>query len=105
MAGNEAPMTSLWVTLYSRDEAIVSHSLEKPKKTMIVIITVCPAFGLTILEAKTSTMCSRTTGITCAAAIFSVKAASQIYKQEANFLYLGENVNYDADLSTKVDRP
>ena len=67
-------------------------------------MTVCEAFGLTVSEAKTKTICLRTRGIPDAATTFSVEAASQVYKQTYDFVYLGGNVNHDADLSIEVDR-
>ena len=63
---------------------------------MVMIVTVCEAFGLTVSEAKTETMCLRTRGIPDAATTFTVEAAGQVY--------LGGNVNHDADHSIEVDR-
>ena len=37
-------------------------------------------------------------------ATFSVEAAGQVYNQTKEFVYLGGNVNYNADLSIEVDR-
>ena len=37
-------------------------------------------------------------------AIFSVDAAGQVYNQTNEFVYLGGNVNHNADLSIEVDR-
>ena len=71
---------------------------------MVVIITVCAALGITISEAKTEIMCLRTRGIPDAATTFSVEAACQVYKQAHDFVYLGGNINHDADLSIEVDR-
>lgn len=39
-----------------------------------------------------------------AAATFNVKTAGQVYEQVHDFIYLGGNVNYNADLSVEVDR-
>ena len=36
--------------------------------------------------------------------IFSVHAAGQVYNQTSEFLYLGGNVNHNADLSIEVHR-
>ena len=87
--------------LYADDAAVVSQSPEKLRKMMVVIATVCKAFGLTVSETKTETMCLRTRGIPDA---FSVEAAGQVYKQAHDFVYLGGNVNHDTDLSIEVDR-
>ena len=40
-----------------------------------VVLVVCAAFGLTISEAKTEIMCSRTKGMTESIAISSVEVA------------------------------
>ena len=71
---------------------------------MVVIVTVCEAFSLTVSEAKTEIMCLRTRGIPDVATTFSVGAAGQVYKQAHDFVYLGGNINHDADLSIEVDR-
>ena len=36
--------------------------------------------------------------------ILSVEAARQVYNQTNEFVYLGGNVNHNADLSIEVDR-
>ena len=46
---------------------------------MVVIVTVCEAFGLTLSEAKTEIMCLRTRGIPDVATTFSVEAAGLMY--------------------------
>ena len=71
---------------------------------MVVKVTVCAGFGITISEAKTEIMCLRTRGMPDATATFSVEAADQVYKQTHEFVYLGGNVNHHADLSIEVDR-
>ena len=37
-------------------------------------------------------------------ATFSVRAAGQVYSQTNKFVYLGENVNCNANLSIEIDR-
>ena len=59
-ARDPAPATSLWGMLYADDAAVVSQSPEQLRKMMVVIVTVCEAFGLTVSEAKTEVMCLRT---------------------------------------------
>ena len=49
-------------------------------------------------------MCLRTRGIPDVATTFSVEAAGQVYKQAHDFVYLGGNINHDADLSIEVNR-
>ena len=67
-------------------------------------MVVCAAFDLTLSEAKTEIMCLRAKGMPEPTAIFSVEAAGQVYNQTNEFVYLGGNVNHNADLSIEVDR-
>ena len=71
---------------------------------MGVIVVMCAAFGLTVSEAKTEIMCLRAKGMLESTATFSVEAACQVYNQANEFVYLGGNVNHNADLSIEVDR-
>ena len=71
---------------------------------MGVIVVVCAAFGLTVSEAKTEIMYLRAKGMSAPTVTFSVEAAGQVYNQTNEFVYLGGNVNHNADLSIKVDR-
>ena len=76
--------------LYADDAAVVSQSPEQLRKMMVVIVTVCEAFGLTVSEAKTEIMCLQTRGIPDATTTISVEAAGQVYKQAHDFVCLGE---------------
>ena len=67
-------------------------------------MVVCVAFGLTVSEAKTEIMGSCEKGMPESTATFSVEAAGHGYNQTNKFVYLGENVNHNADLSIGVDR-
>ena len=49
-------------------------------------------------------MLTRAKGMPESTATFNVEAASHVYDQTNEFVYLGENVNHNADLSIKVDR-
>ena len=71
---------------------------------MAVIVVMCAAFGLTVSEAKTEIMCLRTKEMPESTALFSAEAAGQVYKQTNEFVYLGENVNHNANLFIEVDR-
>ena len=71
---------------------------------MGMIVAVCAAFGLTVSEAKTEIMCLCAKRMPESTAIFSVEAAGQVHNQTNEFVYLGENVNHNADLSIEVDR-
>ena len=90
--------------LYADDAGVVSHSPEQLRKMMGVIVVVCAAFGLTVSEAKTEIMCLRAKGMPESTATSSVEVASQVYNQTNEFVYLGGNVNHNADLSIEVDR-
>ena len=68
------------------------------------MVVVCAAFGLTVSEAKTGIMCLRTKGMPEATAIFSVETPGEVLNQTNEFVYLGWNVNHNADLSIEVDR-
>ena len=71
---------------------------------MGMVVVVCAAFGLTVSEAKTEIICLRTKGMPESTAMFSVEAAGQVYSQTNKFVYLGGNVNHNADLSIEVGR-
>ena len=90
--------------LYADDAGVVSQSPEQLRKMMGVLVVVCAAFGLAVSEAKTEIMCLRDKGMPESIATFSVEAASQVYNQTNEFVYLGGNVNHNADLSIEVDR-
>ena len=94
----------LWGMLYADDAGVVSQSSEQLRNMMGVILVVCAAFGLTVSKAKTVIMCLRAKGMPESIAIFRVEAASQVYHQTNKLVYLGGNVNHNADLSIEVDR-
>ena len=71
---------------------------------MGVIVVVCEAFGLTLPEAKTEIMCLHAKVMLESTIKFSVEAAGGVYNQSTKFVYLGGNVNRNADLSIEVDR-
>ena len=61
------------------------------------------------IEANSNTLMFRFTSSTInsyvmSTAAFSVEAAGQVYNQTNEFVYLGENVNHNTDLSIEVDR-
>ena len=103
-AGESVLATPLWVMLYADDTGVVSRSPEPLRKMMEVIVVVCAAFGLTVSEAKTETMCLRAKRMPESTAAFSVEPAGQVYNQTNEFVHLGGNVNHNADLSIEVDR-
>ena len=64
-------------------------------------MVVCGAFGVPVSEAKTEMMCLRTKGMPKSTTIFSVEAAGQVHNQTHEFVYLGGNVNHNADQSNR----
>ena len=101
----EVLATPLWGILYADDAGAVSQSPEQLRNMMGVIVIVCTAFGLAVSEAKTEEMmCLRAKGMSESTAIFSVEAAGQVYNQTNEFVYLGGNVNRNADLFIEFDR-
>ena len=95
--------TPLWGMLYANDVGVVSQSPGQLRKMMGVIMVVCAAFGLIVSEANTEIMCLRTKGMPESTVIFSVEVAGQVYNQTNEFVYLGGNVNHNADLSIEAD--
>ena len=53
---------------------------------------------------KTEIMCLRAKGMPESTTIFSVEAASQVKNQTNEFVYLGGDINHNADLSIELDR-
>ena len=104
-AGESVLATPLRGMLYADDAGVVSRSPEQLRKMMEVIVVVCAAFGLTVSEAKTEIMCLRAKRMPEPTPIVSVEAAGQVYNQTNElFVYLGGNVNHNADLPIEVDR-
>ena len=104
IVGESVLVTLLWGMLYADDAGVVSQSPEQLRKMMGMIVVVCAAFGLTVSEAKTEIMCLRANGMSESTTTFNVEAAGQVYSETDEFVYLGRNVNHNADLSIKVDR-
>ena len=95
----------LWGMLYADDAGVVPQSPEQLRKMIGVMVVVCAAFGLTVSEAKTEVIiCLRAKGMPESTATFSVEVAGQVYNQTNKLVYLGKNVDQNADLSIEVDR-
>ena len=103
-AGQSVLATPLWGMLYDDDAGVISQSPEQLREMVGGIVVVCAAFSLTVSEAKTEIVCLRAKGMPESTVIFSVKAAGQVYNQTNEFVYLGGNVNHNADPSIEVDR-
>ena len=67
-----------------------------------LIVTACSAFGLTVSEAKTETMCLQTKG--GGKGSFTINAAGQVYKQTIEFVYLDGAITAGRDLSIEITR-
>ena len=67
-------------------------------------MVVSTVFGLTVSEAKPEIMVLRTKGMSESTAIFSVQEAGQMYNQTNELVYLGGNVNHNADISIELNR-
>ena len=103
-AGKSVLATPLWGMLYADDAGVISQSREQLRKMVGLIVVVCAAFGLTVSEAKTEIMRLRAKGMSESIAIFGVESTGQVYNQTNECIYLGGNVNHNADLSVEVDR-
>ena len=64
---------------------------------MTVMVTACAALRLKVSEAKTEIMCLQSKG--GGHVPFTVTAASQVYQQTVEFVYLGGAISADWDLS------
>ena len=71
---------------------------------MGMIVAVCAVFGFTVSEAETKIMCLRAKGMPKSTATFSVEAVGQVHNQTNEVVYLGGNVNHNADLSIELGR-
>ena len=69
---------------------------------MMVTVTACSSFGLTVSEAKSEIMCLETKGGEKVS--FTINAAGQAYKQTIEFVYLGGAITADRDLSIEITR-
>ena len=90
--------------LHADDAGVVSRSPEQLRTMMEMIVVVCAAFGLMVSKAKTEIMGLRAKGMPESTATFSIEAAGQVCHQTNEFVFLGGNVNHNADLSIEVDR-
>ena len=70
-------MTLVWGMLYADDTGVVSRSPKQLTKMMGVIVIVCTAFGLTVLEAKPESMCLRMKQMLDATAIYIQRRGSR----------------------------
>ena len=88
--------------LYADDACIVSRSPRGLGRMMAVFVEVFGAFGLTISENKTETMCMPIPRAPATKIVFN--ATGQQYRQTTSFTYLGGTVTEMPNLSNEIDR-
>ena len=98
----ECVRRALWGMLYADDACIVSRSTRGLGRMMAVLVEVFGAFGLTISESKTETMCMPIPHAPATKIVFN--ATGQQYRQTTSFTYLGGTVTEMPNLSDEIDR-
>ena len=88
--------------LFADDAFIVSRSPRGLKRMMAVLVEVFGAFGLTISESKTETMCMPIPRAPATQIVFN--ATRQQYRQTTSFTYLGSAVTETPNLPDEIDR-
>ena len=83
----EEAAQTLWGMLYADHAGIVSRSPEGLENMIMVIVTTCAAFRLTVSEAKPEIMCLQTKG--GGHVPFTVTAAGQVYKRSSLCTWAG----------------
>ena len=86
----ECVRRAIWGMLYADDACIVSRSPRGLGRVMAVFVEVFGAFGLTISESKTETMCMPIPRAPATKIVFN--ATGQPYRQTTSFTYLGGTV-------------
>ena len=92
----------VWGVLYAHDACIVSRSSRGFELMMTVLVDVFGAFGLTISENKTETMCVPTPYTPATSIVFNRSGVQ--YSQTISFVYLGCAVTESSNPSLKVYR-
>ena len=98
----ECVRRAIWGVLYADDACIVSRSTRGLGRMMAVFVEVFVAFGLTISESKTETMCMPIPRAPATKIVFN--ATGQQYRQTTSFTYLGGTVTEMPNLSDEIDR-
>ena len=91
----------LWGMLYTDNVSIVSRS-RGLERMMLVIVTACSSFGLTVFQAKTEIMPPQTKG--GGKVSFTINSAGQVYNQAIEFVYLGGAITVNRDLGVEIAR-
>ena len=103
-AGELGLATPLWGTPYADDAGVVTRSPEQLRKMIGVMCTRVLVVWPHVSVSKTEITCLRVKGMPKSTATFSAEAVGQVYNQTNEFVYLGGNVNHNADLFIEVDR-
>ena len=98
----ECVRRAIWGMLYADDVCILSRSPRGLGRMMAVFVEVFGAFGLTISESKTETMCMPIPRTPATKIVFN--ATGQQYHQTTCFTYLGGTVTEIPILSNEIDR-
>ena len=98
----ECVRRAIWGMLYADDACIVLRSTRRLGQMMAVFVEVFGAFGLTISESKTETMCMPIPRAPATKIVFN--ATGQQYHQTTSFTYLGGTVTEMPNLSDEIDR-
>ena len=93
---------AIWGMLYADDAGIVSRSPHGLAKMMAIIVEVSEAFGLTVSEKKTETMCMPPRSVE--AEQFQTMAAGQRYTQTNRLVYLGGVITESPNLIVEISR-
>ena len=89
----ECVRRAIWGMLYADDACIVSRSTRGLGRMMAVLVEVFGAFGLTISESKTETMCMPIPRAPATKILVVFNATGQQYRQTTSFTYLGGTVD------------
>ena len=98
----ECVRRAIWGMLYTDDACIVSRSPCGLGRMMAVFVEVFDAFGLTISDSKTETMCMPIPRAPATKIVFN--ATGQHYRQTTSFTYLRGTVTEMPNLSDEIDR-
>ena len=98
----ECVRRAIWGMLYADDACILSRYSRGLGRMMAVFVEVVGAFGLTISESKTETMCMPIPHAPATTIVFN--ATGQQYRQTTSFTYLGGTVTEMPNLSDEIDR-
>ena len=88
--------------LYADDVGIVSLSSQGLEMMMTVIVTACPAFGLTVSDDKMEIVCLQTKD--GRGGSFAKNVADEEYDRMIEFAYLDGGINKNKDLGIEKTR-